>query len=92
MTPARTEMFEHVGGPYDGIAMPVEVDEDGVPAEFYSASDFTAPNPAIPSFAGHQSQLIKNTYERQDRLDENGVGYEYRFVGSDTFDQNPKVD
>lgn len=91
MTPARTELFQHIGGPYDGIEMPVEVDEDGTPLEFYSASDFTAPNPAIPSFAGHQSQLIKNTYERQDRLGADGFEYVFQFVGSDTFDQNPNV-
>jgi hypothetical protein len=81
-------MFMHLGGPYDGIEMPVPVDENDEPAEFYSASDFTSPNPGIPSFAGHQSKLVKNTYERNERLGEDGFEYVFNFVGTDTINQN----
>jgi len=91
VTPPRTEMFMHVGGPYDGVEMAVEVDDDGVPPEIRMANDFTTPNPAIPAAFGHQSQLIKNTYEREERFGDNGFYYVYVFRGSDTINQNRRV-
>jgi hypothetical protein len=88
VTPPRTGMFMHIGGPYDGTEMPVEVDDDGNPPEFRMANDFTDFNAAIPAFAGHQANLVKNTYEREDRLGADGFEYVYVFRGSDTINQN----
>lgn len=91
VTPAPTGMFMHVGGPYDGTQMPVEVDGDGVPPELRMASDFGNINPAIPAFAGHQAALVKNTYERQDRFGDDGFEYVYVYVGTDMISQNRRV-
>lgn len=88
MTPAQTEMFMHIGGPYDGTEMPVEVDENGEPPELRIANDFSSLNPAIPAFAGHQAKLVKNTYEREERFGNDGFVYVYVYRGSDTLNQN----
>jgi hypothetical protein len=88
MPPRRTEMFMHEGGPYDGVEMPVEVDDQGNPPELRMAPDFTDTNMAIPAFAGHQANLVTNSYERVERLGDNGFTWVYVFRGSDTTDQN----
>jgi len=91
VTPPRTGMFMHEGGPYDGVEMPVEVDDEGNPPEIRMAADFTDPNPAIPAAFGHQSALVRNTYERVERLGDNGFTWVYVYRGSDTISQNRRV-
>lgn len=90
MTAPRTEMFKHIGGPLDGVEMPVEVDDQGVPAEMATHPDFTAPNHAIRATDGIQSQLIANMYERREGFGDDGFTYEFHFVASATIDQNQR--
>jgi hypothetical protein len=91
VTIPRTELFPHIGGPCDGTLMPVEVADDGTPVELNLVYDFTAPNEAIPAFAGHQSQLLTSTYEREEVLGDDGFSYQYVYRGTDQIDQNAKI-
>lgn len=88
VTPPRTGMFMHIGGPCDGTKMPVTLDENNEPVELHIVHDFTAPREAIPAFAGHQSQLLNSSYQREEQLGDDGFEYVYRYLGTDTINQN----
>lgn len=88
MTFPRTEMFMHIGGPCDGIDMPVEVDDNGVPVEINMVAGFTTPNEAIPGFAAHQAKTLRSMYERDEVLGDEGFTYVFRYRGTDTIDHN----
>ncbi len=80
VTSARTSMFDFIGGPADGCAMPVEVDRHGVPVEITTISDITHPNARINPMSGPQSNIVNATYERRPHLGPDGVGYAFHFV------------
>ncbi len=85
--PARTELFPHIGGPFDGDNVAVQVDEDGVPVEFSTIDDFTAPNMKINPAMGIQAQSVVHLYERDDQPGSDR-GWVFRYRGSDNIDHN----
>lgn len=80
MTETRKGMFLHLGGPYDGAEMPVEVDAGGVPVETNTVNDITFPaglrNPAMTM----QADRIVALYERDEVLADTGFAYVFRYV------------
>ena len=82
MTVRRVKVL-HLGGPYDGEMLPVEVDADGVPVEHYFFQDMTAPDPSRNSTTEFQADLIQTLYERDTRLGDGGLEYVFMFRGQD---------
>lgn len=87
MTETRTAMFAFVGGPNDGVQLPVPVDEDGTPDELFIVQDITSPivmrNPAQML----QADDLRATYEREEILGDQGFTYQFRFRGQDRLDR-----
>ncbi len=88
MTFPRTEMFMQTGGPCDGVMMPVQVDDNGVPDEIHTIAGFTDPNEASPGYAAHQAKALTSVYEREEIFGDTGFEYVFRFRGTETIDYN----
>lgn len=80
MTAVRKELFPHIGGPYDGTSMFVEVDSDGVPTETNTINDITAPNMYLNPVTTSQVNRLTSLYEREERLGDKGFEYVFRYV------------
>ena len=87
MTAPRTLPFPHIGGPCDGVDMPVEVDDQDTPVEHNFVGDFTAPNTMINPSSGIQTSGLMSLYEREEVFGDNGFTYVFRFRGTDVMDQ-----
>lgn len=85
MTAPRTELFAHIGGPYDGADMPVEVDGHGVPVEHHIINDITAPDMLRNPATTIQSDDLRGLYERDTVLADEGLTYVFRFRSQDVF-------
>jgi hypothetical protein len=89
MTAARKEFFLHIGGPYDGERMLVEVDGEGVPPETNTIGDITFPshlrNPGTTSLVDSLTSLYERS-EHPDRLGDDGFEYTFRYVFQDVTD------
>jgi hypothetical protein len=79
--PTRKLPFMHIGGPADGSRVPVVVDNEGVPVDFYTLADYTAPDYGVDPTAGLASNLLQALYERDEILGDEGFEYVYRFAG-----------
>ncbi len=88
MTEPRKELFLHIGGPYDGAQMPVEVDSRGVPTETNTIHDITAPNMFLDPVRSIQVNRLTALYERTEELGADGVGYVFRYVVQNVTDLN----
>lgn len=74
VTEARgIENVEHIGGPYDGYLMPIQVGDDGTPPEFYTINDFAPIDPSIDPGSGPISNLSTQFYERDMRVSDAGA-------------------
>jgi hypothetical protein len=87
MTTPRQERFLHLGGPYDGAQMSVDVDDDGVPAEFNAIPDMTTPDLALNSLT-IQSKQLTALYDRDTRIGDDGLEYVFRFRNQAVSDPN----
>ncbi len=67
MTMPRRAPFPHVGGPYDGADMMVDVDEKGTPAEHSIIPDMTSPNMLLNPATQIQSKQLTALYLRETR-------------------------
>lgn len=83
MAKPRTADFMHIGGPYDGEALPVEVDEAGVPVEHYFFYDMTSSNMSRDPSSESQADRLQSLYERADQLGDDGFTYVFEFRGQD---------
>lgn len=83
MTTPRTAMFEHVNGPHDGVLMPVEVDESGVPVERYLFNSMTDADFSRNPLTTIVADSTTTFYERDVRIGEDGVRYVFVFRGED---------
>lgn len=91
MTAPRTAMFLHVGGPYDGAQMPVEVDSDGTPAEANYPQSFPLGDlMSHPAGLPNDTRII-HTYERDEVLNDDGFGYRFVYRGTDTIEDLPQA-
>jgi hypothetical protein len=86
MTEPRQEQFMHNGGPYDGEAMLVEVDDNGVPIELHIVSDMSGIDPSRNSFGGPTVDVLSSMYERTEVFGDEGFTYVYQFRGQDNLD------
>lgn len=75
----RTADVEHIGGPYDGTSVRVDVDEHGQPPEFYIARKIGPADFSIDPMYGAQSRIISHMYRLGVRADEVGVRWTYVF-------------
>lgn len=80
-----TANFEHVNGPYDGCSLPVEVDENGVPAERYVFGDLTDTDLRRDPTRMSLADTASSFYERDVRMTPDGVEYVFRFAGQDIY-------
>ena len=83
MTMIRREKFLHLGGPYDGERLPVEVGADGVPVEHYVFNDMTDVDMSRSPTSEIMADRLRTLYERDSRLGDDGFEYVYRFRGTD---------
>lgn len=83
MTEIRKDLFLHLGGPYDGEQMLVEVDSDGVPTETNTIRDITSPNQFHNPTVTIQVNGLTSLYERESRLGDTDFEYVFRYVIQD---------
>lgn len=81
MTARRTANFMHLNGPYDGEALPVEVDADGVPVEHYFFIDMTDVDMSRNATTEIQADEVQVLYERDTQLGDEGLEYVFLFRG-----------
>lgn len=79
----KTAMFLHLGGPYDGVSLPVQVDDDGVPVESYFFNDIGGVDMSRNPTSEIMSDALTSLYERDEILDDDGFAYVFRFRGQD---------
>lgn len=73
----RTIDVEHVGGPYDGETVPVDVDADGQPPEFYMTKAVGPMDYSIDPMYGAQSKIVNWFYRLDARVDAAGIRWVY---------------
>lgn len=83
VTAVRKDLFMHIGGPYDGESMPVEVDSHGVPTETNTIRDMTSPNQLHNPTVTSQVNGLTSLYERDERLGDDGFEYVFNYVIQD---------
>lgn len=88
MPKPRKLPFKHIGGPADDALVPVVVDENNVPVEFYTLADFTSPDFGIDPMAGLASNMLQALYERVERLGDEGFEYVFQFAGQQVIETN----
>lgn len=88
MTAVRKEFFLHIGGPYDGSPMLVEVDSKGVPTETNTINDITSPNMFYNPVTSSQVNRLTALYEREERLGDDGFEYVFNYVVQNVTDLN----
>lgn len=86
MTAPRTAMFLHIGGPYDGAMLAAPVDDDGSPTELNIVEDMTSADLSISPLQGLNTKMLRATYEREERFDDDGFHYVFVFRGQDVLD------
>lgn len=79
----KTAMFRHVGGPYDGASLPVEVDEAGDPPESYFFNDMTSGDMSRNPTSEILSDALAALYERETTVGDDGFEYIFVFRGQD---------
>lgn len=84
MTAQRNAMFLHLGGPFDGAFMPVEVDGQGVPVEMNTPMSFPLNDLLINPVDTPSNTQIIHTYERDTDITDDGVYFVFRYRGTDT--------
>jgi hypothetical protein len=81
---AQTALFMHIGGPFDGERLLVEVDDNGIPVEVNPPRSFALGGGVFNPDALPRDPRIFNTYERDVVMDGDGIGYVFRYRGTDT--------